>query len=223
MRPNVLISCAHHGQRGAVSPDPKVHRAFAGLPRRLVESEVSRAIAFDLGAALTRRGIDHAIVEWRLGTKARQIREFAAAGFDLRIECHVNAAEKKDREDFDHDGDVEELVPNQKVGGTMVIHDAADPRGRELAEALSRTLAAALPGRPVIGPQTAPGPWVRHPRLEFLHGDDPKAPLPGVGVMPELLFATNPTEVALLLQPSTHRLLAGALATGIEAWLGAAR
>lgn len=205
MRRSVVVSCAHVGQQGAVSP--------CG---RLVESRYSRLVCLALGPELTKRGIDWTLIEESLGTGADgpKVRAVNLAAPDLAIEPHLNAAVERDRHDRDHDGDLLELVPAPDRGGHMVVYDAGSVRGKALAGAVSAALAAALPGRRVIGAQSAPGPWVhRTEPLPFLH--DTTCP----AVIPELLHVTNPGEVEWLLRPDSPAVLAEALASGIVAWL----
>ncbi len=197
----VVVSCAHVGQSGAVSP--------CG---RIVESAYSKRIAVELANRLDELGHQVVFLASTLGEKARRV---DAAGADCAIEPHLNALRKVDAADEDHDGDDLELIPDPRGRGFMALYDAADEGERELARAVTDELALALPWAKNHGPAPCPGPMVARTRLAFLQDTKTTASLV------ECLFLTNPAEIAFLLDPGTPALLGRALAAGVDRWLTA--
>lgn len=198
-RPLVVVSCAHVGQRGAVSE--------CG---RIVEEEYSAKVAHATVEALLRFSIDATLLRSPLGEKAKRV---DAINADCAIEPHLNALRKQDVEDEDHDGDKLEYIADQRGRGHMVLYDKSDPAELSLALNVAASLTHDLPGRRAWGPQPVPGPMVARQRLTFLQ--DTRTP----AVLPELLFLTNAAEVEWLLRPESPSILGIALARGINSWL----
>lgn len=197
----VVVSCAHVGQSGAVSP--------CG---RIVESAYSKRIATEIASRLEELGHQVVFLEVPLGEKARRVDEAEA---ECAIEPHLNALRTLDVDDEDGDGDFLELIPDKRGRGTMALHAAASGPGRELALAITGELAAAMPWAKNHGPQPCPGPMVARQRVAFLQ--DTRT----VASLVECLFLTHPEEIAFLLQPGTPALLGGAIAAGVASWLTA--
>jgi N-acetylmuramoyl-L-alanine amidase len=197
----VVVSCAHVGQSGAVSP--------CG---RIVESTYSKRIVTQMARRLEELGHQVVVLEVMLEEKAQRVDEAEA---DCAVEPHLNALRKQDAADEDGDGDFLELIPDQRGRGTMALHAASSVAGRELALAVTGELAAAMPWTTNHGPQPCPGPMVARQRVAFLQ--DTRT----VACLVEALFLTHPDEIAFLLRPTTPALLGGAIAAGVDSWLTA--
>jgi N-acetylmuramoyl-L-alanine amidase len=216
-KPLVVVSHAHVGGTGAVSSDGAIQEEVYSAR---VCNELAQVLR-DLGcnvyevAQPNQRVVKSGV---RQLAKVETINKLNAV---MAIEPHNNALRRADAEDEDDDGDRQELVDDPRGNGFMVLHDATSHRSEALAQSLATTLEQALPmwtgkkGDPFRnrGAEPAPGPMVFRKRVAFLN--DTRC----VAALPELLFLTNRAEVEFLLRPTTPRLLAEALASGVAAWL----
>ena len=199
----VVLSCAHVGAPGAISDNGQI-----------IESGYSKRIVTEIGIELSRRHIGWTIChEADLAKKAAFVDAVDSAV--CAIEPHLNSLRKQDVADEDHDGDHQEFVADQRGTGTMTMFSLGDAEEQAFAECVDRSLHEALliHGFKSWGPQPVPGPMCARKSVRFLNETKKTA------VLPEMLFLSHPKDAAFLVQPHAPKILAIAIANGIESFL----
>lgn len=160
----------------------------------VMEKDINLDVALKLAAALEARGIPVVLtrdrdVELSLASYredlARRIAIARDRGAWALIAVHANAAD------------------NPAADGTLVLFQEGSAKGREIARAIRRALAAMQPGKPNLAD------------VERDHYYFDTSPLPTLAV--EVGYLTNPEDRANLLREGFRARLAEAIAAGIAA------
>jgi N-acetylmuramoyl-L-alanine amidase len=164
---------------GARGPGGSLEKDLTLVMAQLAADELGRR---GLGVRLTRTGDDNPSVRERIAVAS-------AAGAEAFLSLHFNASDD----------------PSMR-GAEVWVHDAAGPRSRALARAVSAALGA--------------GGAVRVGQMAVL---DPAWHAPGTAAcLAEIAYLSNPDEERRLGDPVQRARLASALAGGIVSFLGAA-